>query len=82
MAVAATYHVLPFVVPWLTLVRTGVACAVVAMIVINLHGLTADLLGLPAAGLLYLGLLIVMRELGRSDWQRLRDMMPRPLGAR
>jgi len=76
LALAATSRALPFEVPWLTLARVGIASAVVGMIAENLNGAAAVLLGLPLVGLLYVGMLIVTRELGPDDWQRLREVLP------
>jgi O-antigen/teichoic acid export membrane protein len=77
VALAATLLVVPFQIPWRSIVRVGAASAAIGLIATDLHGPTATLLGLPALGALYLGILILLHELGATEWHRLRSIIPR-----
>jgi hypothetical protein len=68
--------VLHFEVPWFTFVRVTAASGVVGLVAFNLHGNVALVVGLPLLGLIFIGLLVVMREVTADDWRRLRALVP------
>jgi CHASE2 domain-containing sensor protein len=49
---------------------------VVGLVAFNLHGNVALVVGLPVLGLMFIGLLVVMREVTADDWRRLRALVP------
>jgi O-antigen/teichoic acid export membrane protein len=76
ISIGATYRVLHFEVPWFTFVRVTAASGVVGLVAFNLHGNVALVVGLPLLGLIFIGLLVVMREVTADDWRRLRALVP------
>jgi O-antigen/teichoic acid export membrane protein len=76
IAIAAAVSAFSVRVPWLSIVRAGAASTVVGVIALILEGTAAIVVGLPALVLVYGALLILMRELGPGDWQRVLAFRP------
>jgi O-antigen/teichoic acid export membrane protein len=76
MAIGAALSAFSVRVPWLSIVRAGAASAVVGVVALLLDGTAATLVGLPSLVLVYGALLILTREVGPRDWQRVLAFLP------